>query len=29
MLIQQDAVNAALAWNIGGDPTEIRCHLET
>ena len=24
MLIQQDAVNATLAWNIGGDPTELR-----
>lgn len=24
MLIQQDVVNAALALNIGGEPTEIR-----
>lgn len=28
MLIQQDVVNAAVAWNLGGDPTEIRRRLE-
>jgi hypothetical protein len=27
MLIQLNAANAALAWNIGGDSTEMRRRL--